>query len=225
MYEVKGQPMRLVAWNCNMALHRKFDALYTLRPDVAIICECAEPERLRRRWNSSNREADLVWVGANPNKGLAVLSFNGYSLALADEYDPSLRFVAPIRVDGPVTFNLLAVWAQNFSDGIRRKDQSGPFKLALDRYRDFLTRGPSVAAGDFNNSVIWDKPGWPINHANAVDILNGYGLVSAYHEMTCEQQGKESTPTHYWRDRKKDGPTYHIDYISSIELGPVRFVK
>ena len=26
-------------------------------------------------------------------------------------------------------------------------------------------------------------------------------------------QGGESVPTLYWRDRKKDGPCYHIDYI------------
>ena len=33
--------MRLVAWNCNMALQRKFDAVLSLRPDVAVIAECA----------------------------------------------------------------------------------------------------------------------------------------------------------------------------------------
>ena len=227
MFEVKRQLMRLVAWNCNMALHRKFDALYSLRPDVSVIAECAEPDRLRRNWISSNQEADLVWVGPNPNKGLAVLAFNEYSLSLADEYDSSLRFIVPIRVDGPVGFNLVAVWAQNFSDGIRRKNQADPFRLALARYRDFLTRGPSVAAGDFNNNVIWDKPGWPINQAETVDILDGYGLVSAYHEISCEQQGKESTPTHYWRDRKKDGPTYHIDYvfIDRAWAGKIREMK
>ncbi len=41
--------MRLVAWNCAMALHRKFEALLRLRPDVAVIAECAEPGRLAER--------------------------------------------------------------------------------------------------------------------------------------------------------------------------------
>ena len=41
--------MRLVAWNCAMALHRKFEALLSLRPDVAVIAECAEPGRLAER--------------------------------------------------------------------------------------------------------------------------------------------------------------------------------
>ena len=41
--------MRIVAWNCNRALHRKIDALMTLRPDVAVISEAAKPERLVAR--------------------------------------------------------------------------------------------------------------------------------------------------------------------------------
>ena len=218
--------MRLVAWNCNMALHRKFDALYSLRPDVAIICECAEPDRLRRQWTSSNREADLVWVGANPNKGLAVLAFNEYSLHLADEYDPSLRFIAPVRVDGPVSFNLVAIWAQNFSDGIRRKDQAGPFRLALDRYQPFLTRGPCVVAGDFNNSVIWDKPDWPKNHADAVDILDGYGLVSALSRDNLRAPGerKYSNALLAGQKERRSNVSHRLHFPRSC-VGPVRFVR
>ena len=39
------------------------------------------------------------------------------------------------------------------------------------------------------------------------------GLVSVYHELKGERDGEETIPTHYWRDRRKDGPTYHIDYV------------
>ena len=196
-----------------MALHRKLDALSYLKPDIAILSECATQQLLLQKSDLGQRVTDQIWVGTNPNKGLAVLAFNKYQLSLMDSYDPSLRFVAPIVVDGPVSFNLLAVWAQNANDGIRKKDQAGPLRISLDRYSDFLTGHPAVVAGDFNNNVLWDKPGWPMNHAEAVDVLHRYGLVSAYHEVRGEKQGSESTPTLYWRDRKKDGPTYHIDYI------------
>jgi exodeoxyribonuclease-3 len=37
--------------------------------------------------------------------------------------------------------------------------------------------------------------------------------VSAYHLAHGEEQGSETIPTLYWRDRRKDGPTYHIDYV------------
>jgi len=205
--------MRLVAWNCNMALARKFAALLALRPDVAVISECARPERLRERLPLARLGVDLAWVGRNPHKGLAVLGFKGTRVRLLPGHDPSLEFIAPVRVDGPVPFTLLAVWAQNASGGHTRKDQPGPLLTGLARYRDLLAAGPAAVAGDFNNNVFWDRPGWAINHANAVTALESLGLVSAYHAARGEAQGAERTPTHYWRDRKKDGPTYHIDYI------------
>ena len=156
--------MRIVAWNCNMALDRKIEVLLALKPDIAIVSECAEPDRLRFR-----RKPD--WVESKP------------------------------------------VWAQNASAGITRKRQAGPLRRALAKYKEFISAGPGILAGDLNNNVIWDKPGWRNNHNLAVAALTSLGLVSANHEFHGEQQGGESRPTLYWRDRRKDGPTYHIDYV------------
>ena len=63
--------MRLVAWNCNMALHRKLDALRRLRPDVAVVSECAKPQVVAERAGVENLGADSVWIGRNQHKGLA----------------------------------------------------------------------------------------------------------------------------------------------------------
>ncbi len=115
--------------------------------------------------------------------------------------------------DDPVDCNLLAVWAQNGSGGVSRKHQLGALRRALTKYERFLAERPSIVAGDFNNNVYWHRPGWRINHGNAVAGLERLGLASAYHTVRGEMQGKESVPTLYWRDRKKDGPTYHIDYV------------
>lgn len=206
--------IRIVAWNCNMALHRKLDALLSLGPDIAVVSECADPEVLRARGlDLASLGAHCVWVGRNRNKGLSVLAFNGYRATLAQRYQRSLKFIAPVHIAGPLRFNLLAVWAQNFSGGVTRKRQPGPLRLALHRYADFLADQPLVVAGDLNNNVIWDKPGWLMNHHYVVDKLADHGLVSAYHAISGEAQGEESMPTHYWRDRKEDGPTYHLDYV------------
>lgn len=196
-----------------MALHRKFDALLALQPDVAIISECAEPSRLAEKSTSDWIEIPPVWIGKNPDKGLGVFGFNGYRPELAATYSPRLRYIAPVHIEGPQRFNLLAVWAQNASAGITRKHQPGPLRLGLTRYREFLEASPSVIAGDWNNNAIWDRPGWRINHMTKVRVLEEINLVSAYHERTGEQQGEETIPTHYWRDRRKDGPTYHIDFV------------
>ena len=196
-----------------MALHRKLEALRSLAPDVAVLCECARPGIVAERAGLAGLGADSVWIGTNDHKGLAVLGFNGYRVALDERYRASHRYVAPVRVSGRRRFNLLAVWAQNFSAGITRKRQPGPLRLALRRYRGFLAEVPSVVAGDFNNSVIWDKPGWLMNFSHTAEVLDGLGLDSAYHHVTGEAFGSESAPTIYWRDRTRDGPTYHIDYV------------
>ena len=46
-----------------------------------------------------------------------------------------------------------------------------------------------------------------------VGVLDDLGLTSAYHEIFGEAHGEETVPTHYWRDRREDGPTYHIDFV------------
>jgi exodeoxyribonuclease-3 len=193
-----------------MALHRKLDALLRLQPDIAIVCECAEPRRLA---GLDGLAGEPVWIGDNRTKGLAVFAFNGYAVRLADPFYPTLRHVAPIHVTGPAACNLLAVWAQNGSGGVSRKHQLGPLRRALTKYRGFLSERPSIVAGDFNNNVLRHRPGWRINHLNAVAALESLGLASAYHALRGEPQGSESVPTLYWRDRRKDGPTYHIDYV------------
>ena len=196
-----------------MALHRKFTALSRLQPDIVVINECAEPERLTARGALTGVQGEPIWIGDNPNKGLAVFAFNDYTIQRAEPFYPTLRYIVPVHVSGPKSFNLLAVWAQNASAGITRKHQLGPLRRALTKYQSFLTEQPCVVAGDFNNNAIWDRFGWRINHMRAVTTLQRYGLVSAYHEIHDEAQGSESIPTLYWRDRKKDGPTYHLDYI------------
>jgi exodeoxyribonuclease-3 len=140
--------MRLVAWNCAMALHRKFEALLRLRPDVAVIAECAEPGRLAERLALA--ELTVAWSGSarNPHKGPRGLRLQRLPAASRPIHRPSLRYLAPVRVEGPVAFNLLAVWAQNFSAGIRRKRQPGPLRLGLSRYREFLA-GASGGGGRF----------------------------------------------------------------------------
>jgi len=192
-----------------MALHRKVDALMALAPDVAVISECAEPHIVADKAPEFAPNSAL-WIGDYIHKGLGVFTFNGYGAALAEVHNPSIRLIAPVRVTGPATFNLLAVWVQL---GGHRKAEPGPMIRALDAYGDFLGEGPAVVAGDLNNHVLWDKPGYAANHANAVEQFHNLGMTSAYHADRGVAQGDETKPTHYWRDRTKHGPTYHIDYI------------
>ena len=198
-----------------MALHRKIDALMALHPDIAVIPEAAEPERLLDR-APALAKASLVWVGRNPHKGLLLAGFGATRLAFnRRRHDGRLHWMAPVAVSGlpgmDAPVHLLGVWAQNASEGNLRKDNPGFLQRALRRYRRFLRAAPAVVAGDFNNHVQWDRPGWRINHANEIRALARLGLVSAYHLSRGVEAGNEPEPTFYWRRRAVDG--YHIDYV------------
>jgi len=148
---------------------------------------------------------------------LGIFAFNGYRLRKFEPFTPYFRFCLPVVVEGPQTFHLLGAWAQNANEGNTRKNQLGHLSRAMSRYDAFLREAPSFIAGDLNNNTFWDKPGWRMNHKTMVAKAEKMGLVSAYHVMNDEPHGGETEPTHYWRDRTKDGPTYHIDYIFGTE--------
>jgi len=72
---------------------------------------------------------------------------------------------------------------------------------------------PPSLSNDWNSNTIWHRPGRRNNHVTKVRLLSQMGLASAYHHLRREAHGQETIPTHYWRDRREDGPTHHIDYV------------
>jgi exodeoxyribonuclease-3 len=198
--------MRLISWNCNMALRRKADSLLACAPDIAVIQECARDDV-----EALGERGTFVWVGENPKKGLGIIARGDYRVRRHRFYRAQIPVIAPVQVEGPLRFNLLAVWAchhkpHSYDNGL------GPLRRALRDYRSFLGAEAAVVTGDFNNHVRWDKPGRLNNHQLAVDDLARLRLASAYHAFHGAGQGGERHPTLYWRDRREDGPTYHIDY-------------
>jgi exodeoxyribonuclease-3 len=203
--------MRIVAWNCNTALHKKFQHLAMLKPDVAVASECEQLGFL-----SGNRHvyppSSTVWIGDNPRKGLGVITFGPYSATLSPEYRPDIPYFAPVRIEGPVSFNLLGVWACHNKPN-SYVHRIAPTRRAVRAYQRFLASDPSVVAGDFNDNVRF-PPHRGNTHWMAVEELGALGLTSAYdHTRNVAQGGElESEPTIYWRDRTLEGPRYHIDY-------------
>jgi exodeoxyribonuclease-3 len=205
--------MRFVIWNCGGAFHKKLDVLTQLAPDIAIVPEACESSRLPDSFASSGTRT-YEWIGNLPYKGLGVIAFAPFELELACPPENNLEWVIPLRVRGPVNFNLIAVWAMNHraSAKARGPNRNGPIKGALNTYSHLFEEGPVVVAGDFNDSAIWDKPNGARPFGTNVELLKQLGLVSGYHQIRDESFGSESEPTIYWRDRTIDGPQYHIDY-------------
>jgi endonuclease/exonuclease/phosphatase family protein len=193
-----------------MALQDKYERLLALTPDLAIVPECANVDLLRKKAPNFSATSS-VWIGDNHNKGLGVFTFGSFTAKQSEIYKDHFPHVLPIRIEGPTQFNPLAVWACH-AHGNSYEGRQGALMRAMTAYRSFIQDDPSVVAGDFNDNVLWDKPKKLNNHGTNVGTLNMLGLKSAYHQSRNVEQGQEPEPTIYWRNRKVDGPRYHIDY-------------
>ena len=206
--------MRIVVWNCRMALAKKRDLLYQLRPDIAVIPECS-----RASMNLCREDGfDTRWWGGNKHKGLGVLAAKPYSLDAACRpgrsprpSQPRQRWIAPVHVRGPLDFLLLSVWACPVGTS-REHNYVGQTYDAIVRHpRWFGETLPTVICGDFNSNPIFDPGRKKKTHSAVVRLLADRGLASAYHEFFSEPQGAESRPTYYfWHRRER---SFHIDYI------------
>jgi exonuclease III len=196
--------MRIITWNCQMGLDKKADALLSLNPDVAVMPECSEKSVIALRRSGLN----TLWVGSNPHKGLGVISRQDWVLRSLPQ--PEQKWIAPVAVDAPTPFTLIAVWA--CVAGEKREERYiGQVHQALMAHPEWFNGSPVVVAGDFNSNKIWDAHREVGNHSAVVKLLGDRGLVSAYHEHFGEPQGEESRRTLYMF-RHEDKP-YHIDYI------------
>ena len=125
-----------------MSAHTKLPELLKLRPDVAILPECAAPEipAARSVYDSASSHA---WIGKSPTKGLAVLTFGAFKLERPESSGTTTgRFALPVRIRGPVSFNLLALWTQgadSFSGYVRNGESATQY------HDQFLRAAPSVS--------------------------------------------------------------------------------
>ena len=200
--------MKIITWNCNLNLVKKFDHISKESPDIAIIQEC---EKLDENYFPNSK---YFWLGKNEKKGLGVIVFN-HSAKVSESLNEKLIYFLPIQTD---ILNIIGVWAYNHRAAPKfGVDFSGNTSDALTNYEILLSSNKKVLiAGDFNNSVIWDKGNKENNFSNINNKLNSLGLKSSYHEYTNEKFGEESKGTLF--HTKKQNKPYFIDYIYYKEM-------
>ena len=202
--------MKLIAWNCHQSFRTKADKILAMKPDVLVLPECEIPSKLSSKGIEFR---DAHWVGKNKNKGLAILTFNNWTLEVLDEAKPPIPFVIPLRLQREgESFVLWAVWSQ-------KPDSHSNYGVrmwkALSSYSQLLSQEKIIITGDFNSSSKWDRKGRRSNHSNTVKVLNEHGIKSMYHEHFSEQQGQESRATLFFT-YNEDKP-FHIDYCFASE--------
>lgn len=191
--------MRLVTWN---AARGKFAAkaplLDHLSPDVCVIQEIATPGKSTEH---------VLWFGSNPNIGLAVVAKPPYTLTPLPALADGPKYVVPIRVAGPVSFVLFAVW----TIGKQEFEYVRAVTASIDMYRDTFESETVVVMGDFNSNAIWDhEHPSSLNHSAMVRKLGEHGLGSAYHYLRNECHGAEKQ--HTFHQHKNQSKKFHIDY-------------
>ncbi len=197
--------LRIVVWNCNMRLHDKIGELRALRPDVAVVPECACPEVFLQR-SIEQAPDDMAWEGLHPRKGLGVLAFGPWRLAVTRAHRPGSATTLPLRVAGPRQFRLLAVWGLPRWAHRRSEAPPEPLGAALERLLPFLACPPAIVAGDFNRLLLGRGRASPLARR-----LAALGFVSAYHRDREVGHGAEPEPT-FCRYRRLPG-RHHADHV------------
>jgi len=217
--------MKIITWNCNMAYRRKASLMLMHKPDIVIVPECENPEKLKFE-SEASLPSDIFWFGNNQNKGLGVFSYSNYKFQLDDTHNANFRTVLPLIVSGrKQEFTLFAVWANNPHD--KGHQYVGQVWKAINYYSGLLKNKKTILVGDFNSNTNWDKPRREGNHSTVVDFLASKGIHSTYHKFFNQHQGEEKHKTLFMY-RHKD-KSYHIDYcfasgdlikkLASVEVG------
>ncbi|MCH9736396.1 MAG: endonuclease/exonuclease/phosphatase family protein [Actinomycetia bacterium] len=205
--------VRLVEWNVAMSLQTKAPLLAKLNPTVAVLPESANPDKTGQALQDIGATLPAQWDGANPNKGLLAVAFDGWELRVDDSYDRDYQWVMPLHLTGPRHIRLLAVWDMSSRGrGYESARQLGSCRASMDHYQEFLSGGSdlTVISGDFNKSVYWDYPTKRTKFGDFMDQLESRGFVSAYHFHHGCERGAEPEPTLWWM--RNVGKPYHIDY-------------
>ena len=171
--------MRLVSWNCNGALRKKYHHLDQIRAEIYIIQECENPATSNDHDYQSWSE-NYLWTGTSKNKGIGVFARGDVMLNLLDwsnNYQGhEVRNFLPCRVND--SFDLLAVWLhQNNSPTFGYIGQLWKY-LQTNKSKMVNT----VLVGDLNSNARWDVWDRWWNHSDVVRELHEIGIVSLYHK-------------------------------------------
>lgn len=194
--------MKIVTWNCNGALRKKYEALEEFDADVLVVQECEDPAQSTKIY--ADWAGDYLWTGGIKHKGICVFPRKGVTLEKLNWPDDNLQQFLPCRVNDQ--FNLIAVWTMHSS----KFEYIGQFWKYLQLNKERIADPSTVICGDFNSNVCWDKKSRHWNHSDVVKELEELDVHSMYHEHSGEEQGQEKAPT-FFLQKKREKP-YHIDY-------------
>ena len=197
--------MKILTWNCNGAFRKKIEFLQQIEADIYIIQECENQQQSKGAYEAWL--PNLIWKGNNKNKGLGVFAREDYKLEQLYWEDFELELFLPIRVND--NFQLLAAWTKYANSP--KFQYIGQLWKYLQLHEELIKVQPTLICGDLNSNAQWDVWDRWWNHSDVVNQLQAMNIHSLYHELSNEEQGKETLPTFFMnRNHEKN---YHIDYL------------
>jgi exonuclease III len=206
--------LRVVSWNSAKAFRNKSKKILELKPDIAVILECENPEFCKEKeWLQDF--GSYVWFGENKNQGVAIFVAKGIEIEALSWFDENIKFIRPFKIRTQNReFVILPVWANNADSPTFR--YIGQVWKFLEKYKTEFVALDVLMLGDFNSNKQWDVSDRWWNHSDAVDILKSVSVESLYHLKNRVEQGKEEQKTFFMH--KKADKSYHIDYVFGSKL-------
>jgi exodeoxyribonuclease-3 len=199
--------MRIISWNCLSGFHRKWPALFTLKPDIAVIQEVTQKGLLE--YLSGTFGSRVEWFGEPGSKGIAVVATKGWAMRRLNYPDGGKSLFLPVELrKARHRLDLIAVWTK----AVKNSHENSYIGQAYDYFtaNRKMINTKTIIVGDFNANSIWDKNCRRKTFTAVKDFLKDLGQESAYHHYFDERFGKESQSTFYLQKNLKKG--YHIDY-------------
>lgn len=178
--------MRIVTWNCCRGdMAKKIAAVRELNPDVLLLQEATPKVE-----DHGGRFLSFV-----DGIGIATLTFNGYEITEAYEYENRCGLGTTVRRDDE-EIDVVNIWTH-------------PRRRYVDSALGVIDATPAdrfaVFAGDFNANATFRR-----GYDQLLEAFERRGCHSAYHAFHGTPHGEERHPTHYWR--RREGSPFHLDY-------------
>lgn len=99
--------MKLITWNCNGALRKKFHKLIEFDADIIVIQECEDPKNSNDK-NYLEWASNFIWKGENKNKGIGIFCKNSHKLLENTWESNGTKHFISVNINNE--FDLVAVW-------------------------------------------------------------------------------------------------------------------
>lgn len=187
--------MRITSWNCHHGECRdRGSRIDELHSDLILLQECEKP---------TSSDNQCIWFETLPKKGVGVMARGPWHVEDGRSEPSAGDLVYPVKISGPLSIHLLAVWALPEPTYVRA------ILEGLNCYREFLKAAPALVVGDFN-SPRNDRRSRADHLILEERLRSEFGLVSAFRTFAARTGDVAEPPTLYWQWREHQ--PFHIDY-------------